>query len=100
MTEQEIEPESDKGKQPIQDTTPHVSPIRNQMEFGTTSRSLDPEIREILDLQQAQIASLTESEQRTQAQIATLIESYQKKEQTMTQILNMLCDIQKRLPNP
>jgi hypothetical protein len=61
MTEQEIEPESNKGKQPIQDTTPHVSPIRNQMEFGTSFRSFDPEIREILDLQQAQIASLTES---------------------------------------
>jgi hypothetical protein len=31
------------------------------MEFGTSFRSFDPEIREILDLQQAQIASLTES---------------------------------------
>jgi hypothetical protein len=87
---EEIAPKSDKGKQPIQDTTPPDSPIRNQMEFGTSSRSLDPEIREILDLQQAQIASLTESEQRTQAQIATLIESYQKKEKTMAHILNMI----------
>jgi hypothetical protein len=47
---------------------------------------MDPKIREMFDIQQAQIASL--------------IESDQKKEQTMAQILNMFCDIQKKLQNP
>jgi hypothetical protein len=41
---QEIEPESDKGKKPIKDTTPHTSPIRTVREFGTASSRMEPEV--------------------------------------------------------
>jgi Fe-S-cluster formation regulator IscX/YfhJ len=65
--------------------TPPVSPIRTQREFGTSSSGITPELREILDMHHSEIVSLKEFDQQ--------------KEQTSTQILNVLCDIQKRLPN-
>ncbi|WJX17607.1 hypothetical protein P8452_07499 [Trifolium repens] len=78
--------ESDRGKNPIQDTTPPATPIRTSREFGTSSSTLDPELREILSAQQAQIDSLGQERQADR--------------DTMSLILSMLSDIQKRLPNP
>jgi hypothetical protein len=57
-----------RGKDTFVDTTPVASPIRTSREFRTS-----------FNIHQAHIASLIESDQR--------------KEQTMAQILNMLCDI-------
>jgi hypothetical protein len=68
-----------RGKDTFVDTTPVASPIRTSREFRTSSSRMDPEIREMFNIHQAHIASLIESDQR--------------KEQTMAQILNMLCDI-------
>jgi hypothetical protein len=68
-----------RGKDTFVDTTPVASPIRTSREFGASSSRMDPKIREMFNIHQAHIASLIESDQR--------------KEQTMAQILNMLCDI-------
>jgi hypothetical protein len=83
---QEIDQGSDKGNNPIEDTTPPASPIKTLSEFGTASSRIDPEVREMLHPHQAHIASLTESEQRTQA--------------TLSQILSVLSDIQQHSAEP
>jgi hypothetical protein len=83
---QEIDQGSDKGNNPIEDTTPPASPIKTLSEFGTASSRIDPEVREMLHPHQAHIASLTESEQRTQA--------------TLSQILSVLSNIQQHSAEP
>jgi hypothetical protein len=90
-----IELRADKGKSTAMDTAPTISPLRigNSREFGSSSSNMDPEVREMFNIQQARLVSLIESDQRKQAAIDTT-------QQTMAQILNMLSDIQQRLPNP
>jgi hypothetical protein len=90
---QEIIQGCDKGKSTFVDTTLVSSPIRTSREFGTASSRIVPEIREMLNVHQAQISSLIESDQRKQAAIDTT-------QQTMAEILSMLGNIQQRLPNP